>query len=430
MTRFDLIYFSLAPVAVPYLAYKSVVHGKYRESAPAMFGRGVADEDDALWKNGSVWVHAVSVGEVIAAKAMLPLLRREFAGTPVLLTTVTETGQAQARTLVPDLADAARYYPADFSWVVRRFAAKFRPRVFVLMETELWPNALRIASESGTRIFVVNGKISDKSYGSYRRLQGLMRDPLSRVAAFCMQTQIDADRAATLCGDPDRVFVTGNCKFDVPFKDVSDARAAELRAMCRVPDDAEVIMVGSTHPGEEQVMLDVMKMLAERRPNAVMLIAPRHPERFGAVWDMVVRSGFSARRVSDGSSAGDSGRLRVVLVDVMGVLAELYAISTVAVVAGSFVPGIGGHNLLEASYQGVPVVRGPYMEKQPDMVRILDGAEAAAVAHGADLGPALLNLLEHPANARAMGKCGRQAVLVNRGAAERNMQIIRRYMSA
>lgn len=426
MTGYDLFYLALAPIAGPLLAYKAAVRGKYRESVPAMFGRLLAAEDQPFWSRGCVWVHAVSFGEVVAAKAMLPLLRQKF-NIPILLTTVTETGQAQARTAVPALADAARYYPADFSWIVRRFVDVYKPRVVMLMETELWPNSLRAFSDAGARVFVANGKISANSFTNYRRLRPLLREPLSRVNAWCMQTERDAERVRALCGAAAPVFATGNCKFDVPFPDVSPERAAELRRMCGLEEGRPVVVVGSTHPGEEEFVLGGVRRFPPSCADAVTLLVPRHPERFGAVWKAIVDSGISAFRLSDGLRAGGE-KPRLVLVDKMGLLAQLYAIADVAVVAGSFVSGIGGHNLLEAAYHGVPVIRGPHMEQQPDMVRILDAADAAICSEGAALGETIVRLLDDASARREIGRRGREAVLANRGAAVRNMEIIERYL--
>ena len=427
MTAYDLLYLAAAPFYGPLLASKMIRRGKYRESLPAMFGRGLGSEIPDMWRGGSVWVHAVSVGEVVAAKAMLPLLRNRFEGMPLLLTTVTETGQAQARSLQPDLADAVRFFPADFSWIVRRFAQTYQPRVFITMETELWPNTIRVFADSGTRLFVFNGKISDKSHRNYRRLGGLFRTTLSRFSAFCMQTPVDAERMVDLCGDPTRVFVTGNCKFDAATDPPCSEATAALRAQCGIAPDARAIVVGSTHPGEEEIALAAFREVVAVNPNAVLLLVPRHPDRFGEVWDLIGRSGFPARRMSD-ETAACVGAPRVVLVDRMGILATLYAVGEIAVVAGSLVPGIGGHNLLEAAVHGVPVVYGPHMDKQPDMLRILAPERGGTQVDAAGLGSALCGLLAEPARASELGARGREAVLANRGSAAKNMEIMNRFL--
>lgn len=428
MTPYDFVYLAAAPLLLPVLAWKAWRRGKYRESAPAMLGLDLAKEDPKLWSGGCIWVHAVSVGETVAAQAMLPLLRDAYPDLPILLTTVTETGQARARaTFEGKLASAVRYFPADFSWVVRRFLATYRPRVLVLMETELWPNVLNLVARSGIPIVVMNGKISERSYRGYNRFRSLLRKPLGRVSAWCMQTEGDAARIGRLIGDGPGVHVTGNCKFDVPNETITGERRLELRQMLGLQEKARAVVAGSTHPGEEEVVIRAMRELKQHIPEAVILLVPRHPERFSEVWDFLAHSGLSVRRLSDGSTAGEAPA-DIVLVDRMGILSELYGVGEVAVVAGSLVPGIGGHNLLEAAVHGIPVVYGPWMYGQPDMVRILDEENGGTRSTPEELAGCLTDLMTNPALAREKGRLGREAVLRNRGAAHRNLDILKQLL--
>jgi 3-deoxy-D-manno-octulosonic-acid transferase len=424
--RFDLAYMSIMPLAGAMMAYKMWRKKKYRESAPAMLGLRLKDEDPEPWENGCVWVHAVSVGEVIAARAMLPLLREHFAPLPILLTTHTETGQAAARARPAGMADAVRYYPLDFSWIVQHYVDLFKPKVFIPMETELWPNALDILAKSGARIFTLNGKISEKSYKSYQRLGGLIRRPLSRITAFCVQTEMDGQRIAHLLGKAENIHVTGNCKFDVDFPVVDDEAKVRVAQELEMAWPGRWIIAGSTHQGEEQILLRAMAEVWEKLPTVQLALVPRHPERFQEVWNLLVQSGIPAMRASDGARTKEAAP-RVQLIDKMGVLTRLYALGEVAVVAGSFVPGIGGHNLLEAAAQAVPVVYGPYMKSQPDMARILSTENGGTVAAPENLGAALLDLLKSPADSKTKGEAGKKAYEANRGSALRNMEIIRQY---
>lgn len=427
MTRYDLAYLALAPLAGSVLVYKRMCHGKYRESAPAMFGRRLHQEPSDLWRKGSVWVHAVSVGEVIAAKAMLPLLRKQFPGLAILLTTHTETGQAQARSLDASVVDAVRFFPVDLSWVVQRFVQTYRPRIFICMETELWPNAIELIAAGGAKIFVLNGKISARSFRSYYRFRSILRRPLSRVSAFCMQTAADVERIAALSGSPDRIHLTGNCKFDALPEPLSDDSKALLRRETGLSFSAPAVIAGSTHQGEEEIVLRAWKTVLSKLLNPVLLLAPRHPERFNQAWEVICGSGIPARRLSDGTRSG-SGDERIILIDRMGILSRLYAVGSAAIVCGSLVPGIGGHNLLEAATHGVPVLYGPYMEKQPDMVRILSADHGGTQTSEASLAQDIIALLTDQEKAESLGGAAQAAANANKGSAARNMEIITRYL--
>ncbi len=424
MTLFDLAYLTLAPVALPGIVYRRVFYGKYRESLPGMFGRQWQRSDH--WAAGSLWVHAVSVGECMAAKALIPLLRKAFPELPCLLTTVTETGQAEARKLVPAQVDEVTFYPADLSWVVKRFLATYQPRLMVIMETELWPNALQLAAKSGTVIALANGRITEKSFRSYLRVRRFLREPLARIDAFCMQTNDDAQRIIALGAPPERVHVTGNCKFDIPYRPPSQERLEELRSMMHLSAEHPLIVVGSTHSGEEEIVLAAFRQVRASDPSVRLVLVPRHPERFEAVWQMLRRTEFRCLRVSDGARTDESseGSPDVVLVDRMGLLVDLYALATVALVAGSFVPGIGGHNLLEAAIHGVPVVYGPYMEKQPELTRILSPENGGVIAPPQSLHAVLSDFLASPERCRHHGELARRAAMSQHGAASKTVDII------
>jgi 3-deoxy-D-manno-octulosonic-acid transferase len=426
-TFFDIIYLGLAPVVIPILAWRALRKKKYRESTAGMLGGRLGQEDPEMWRNGCVWVHSVSVGETMAAKAMMPLLKARFPELPLLVTTVTETGQALARSLVPGCADAARYYPADFSWVVKKFADTYKPRIFILMETEIWPNALMHLADRGTRIVMMNGRISAKSFKSYNLFKKALRQPLGGVQAFCMQTQADADRMKVLSGRPDRVFTTGNCKFDTPVERLDAGAKDALRMSLGIAKGERVVVAGSTHPGEEEVVLAAFKEVQHAMPQTKLLLVPRHPERFAKVWSLLEGEGIAARRLSDGQETG-TGKAGVVLVDKMGLLVQLYGIADVALVAGSFVPGIGGHNVLEAAAHGTPVIYGPHMEKQPELARLLNEENGGTISDGEGLGRAILNLLNDSALAAEKGAQGLAVVQQNRGSAARNMEILERVL--
>lgn len=425
---YDAAYLAITPIAGGMMAYKMYSKGKYRESGPAMLGRTLKHDDANRWANGSIWVHAVSVGEVTAAKAMLPLLRQQFPGLPILLTTHTETGQAAARDLPPEFTDSIAYYPLDYSWVVRRFVQHYKPRIFIPMETELWPNALDIISQSGANIFTLNGKMSERSYRRYQKIGSLIRRPLSRVTAFCVQTDSDRHRIATLLGSSSNVHVTGNCKFDVDIATPDENEKRALVAQLGMQWPARWTVAGSTHPGEEELIMAAMRKVWKSCPKVRLAIVPRHPERFAEVWQYLNNQGLAVARTSD-APQGDSTFAQVLLVDKMGVLTSLYSLAEVALVAGSFNPKVGGHNLLEAAAHAVPVVYGPHMKSQPDMARILSPENGGTIATPDTLADRLITLLTNPEQARKKGLDGKAAYLANRGSAERNMEILKMYLA-
>ncbi|MCX7011074.1 MAG: 3-deoxy-D-manno-octulosonic acid transferase, partial [Candidatus Sumerlaeota bacterium] len=216
MTRFDWLYLAASPLVLPVLGWRRLARGKYRESAAGMLGRGPQWKNPKAYPGGTVWMHAVSAGEVTAAKAVAPHLKSALPQWPLVASTVTETGQAAARRSLTE-AEEVFYFPLDLSWNVRKFIARFRPRVAVLFEAELWPNFLLETTGAGAAVFLLNGRMSERSFARYRKLRTLLAPPLRRIRAFCMQTEDDAARVEEIVGRRDHVFVTGNCKFDADF---------------------------------------------------------------------------------------------------------------------------------------------------------------------------------------------------------------------
>ncbi|HUT24157.1 MAG TPA: 3-deoxy-D-manno-octulosonic acid transferase [Sumerlaeia bacterium] len=426
LTRFDLVYYLAAPIALPYFAYRAVRRGKYRESARGMLGLGLPDRDHRhRYRNGSIWIHAVSVGETVAAKSIAPHAAEIAPGLPLVATTITETGQAHARKILTEAAEVS-YFPVDLSWNVRRFLRCFKPRVFIMMETELWPNFLTLAAKGGAEIFMVNGKLSEKSFRGYRRGRAGLRPAFNAIRAFCMQTEADAERMRELCGRPGDVYVTGNCKFDVPFAVLSPEAAEGVRRQYGIGPPRPCVVVGSTHPGEEEIVLDAFAEARRTIPDLQMILSPRHPERFQEVATLCRKhkAGFEVSR----ATAPRVESPDVLVLDTMGELARVYGLGDVAVVAGSFVP-IGGHNLLEAAAHAVPVVVGPHMRAQKEIDRLFVGGESGCVRCDATtLAATLVNLFRDPARRREIGAQARQTAEKNQGSAPASVEVIKRYL--
>jgi 3-deoxy-D-manno-octulosonic-acid transferase len=425
ITRYDALYYALSPIVVPYIAWRWARKRKYSQSGPAMFGRGL-NSNGAVphFQSGSVWIHAVSVGEVAAARALEPGLRDLFPQLPIVLSTTTETGQEAARKQVPK-ADVHTYFPADLSWNVRKFMNAFRPKIIVLMETEIWPNFLTIARASGARIFLANGKLSDRSFPRYRAMKPLLAPVLQNISGFCVQTGEDARRFAEVGVAPERIRVTGNCKFDLAIEPLSAEERARMRNDLGLDASQPVIVAGSTHRGEEEIVFKAFDEVLRTAPSAALVLAPRHPERFVEVADLARTCGYRVARASEGPPAEPS---QVVILDKMGVLARTYGIGDVAIVAGSFCE-IGGHNLLEAAAHGVPVIYGPNMRSQRELAESFRRASAGTQTSPGELGNVLVRFL-HDADLRGReGEKAFQVLLANRGSAHRTVSAIHEFLN-
>lgn len=423
-TRYDLAYYAAAPLAAPLIAWKWARRGKYSNSAPGMFGRDLpraGSAEAARFAGGSIWLHAVSVGEVAAAKAIEPGLRAAFPGLPLVLSVVTETGFEAARRSIPS-ADAHTFFPADLSWNVSRFLEAYRPRVVVIMETEIWPNFITLSARRGADVFLVNAKISDRSFPRYRRARGLLAPVFDSLAGVIAQTEEDAERFRGLGVAPERVKAVGNVKFDLRIAALTREERAAGRAELGLTPDRPVVIAGSTHEGEEKLMLAAFRRVLEVIPGAAMIICPRHPERFNAVAELIARERFSLRRASALEAGSSEKAPQVVLLDKMGALARAYGLCEAAIVAGSFCQ-VGGHNLLEPAAHGVPVIYGPNMKSQREMARLFEMRHAGIQVRGvAGLALAIIERLGDPVRGEAWGDKARRALEENQGAAGRAIE--------
>ena len=425
MTRYDWFYLAALPALAPWLAWRRWVKGKYSESAAGMMGRRLPTGQAAeAYRDGSLWIHAVSVGEVAAARAVADGLRSLAPGLPLVVSTVTETGQAAARKAFP--GDTVIYYPADLSSVVRRFQQTYRPKVFILMETELWPNFLMLAAERGTRCFMINAELSDRSFPRYLRMRGLLAPALGALEGVCAQTERYAERFAQLGIPRDRIRVTGNCKFDLDYPTLTEPERRDLAAQFGLGEGRRWIVAGSTHPGEEEMILSAFQAVLREVPEAGLLLCPRHPERFDEVAAQAAATGLRTGRASQPDPSADP---QVVILDRMGVLAKSYGLGVAAIVAGSFCP-VGGHNLLEAAAHRIPVIYGPDMHSQPQIQRLFSQAGAGLQIPAEALGSTLLNLLRDEPLRRQHGQRAHAVIEANRGSAARSVQAVGQWLNA
>jgi 3-deoxy-D-manno-octulosonic-acid transferase len=373
---------------------------------------------------GSVWVHAVSVGEVQASAALVMTLRERYPGIPVVVTTLTPTGAVRARSLFKDLAQV-RYIPFDLPGSVRRFFKRVQPRLAVIFETELWPNLYHQCGQRRIPLVLASARISPRSVSRYRRLGSLFRDTLSRGVVVAAQGEGDADRFRSLGADPASTHVTGNIKFDfsVPL-DIGE-RGRRLREFYAA--ERPMWVAGSTHGGEEEIILEAHRIVRGAHPRSLLVLVPRHPPRFDEVAHGLQRAGIRFVRRSQrlGEKAGAAATSAdVLLADTLGELLDFYAAADVAFVGGSLVP-VGGHNLLEPAALGLPILTGPHNANSADIAKLLIARGAAEVVHDADeLAGRVSMLLSDPGERDRIGTIARDSVDSNRGALAKLLGLI------
>jgi 3-deoxy-D-manno-octulosonic-acid transferase len=371
------------------------------------------------------WVHAVSVGEAIAAAPLVEGLRRSHPELPLVVSTVTETGARLVRQRFATVA-THRYFPLDLPGAVRRVVDSISPAFFVAMETELWPNVLRALAARGVPTMIANGRLSDRSFRRYRLLRGAMRGVLDHVGVFGMQSDEDARRVIALGAAPERVVVTGNVKHE-PLPD--PAGVADLwHRLLGLRAGQPVWIAGSTHRGEEESVLAAYEEVRGTHPGLVLVLAPRHPERVPDVVALVSGRGLRAVRRTTLPTAAGGGPPPVIVLDTIGELAQLYGVADVVYVGGSLVP-LGGHNVLEPAFRGKPVLFGPHTHNFRDAAALLlEGGGALVVADAAGLARAVAGLLEDPDRRARVGEAARQAAATRHGAVQATLDLIERYL--
>lgn len=369
-----------------------------------------------------VWLHGVSVGEIAGAQPLVRQLHERLPHTPLILSTGTETGQAVARRLyAPD--NIVMYYPLDAPWAVSRYLDHLRPALFVALETEIWPNFLTAASERGVRLALVNGRLSDQSFRRYLKLSSQLKYIIGLFDIIGASSEEDARRFVALGASPEKVFCTGNTKFERRADPAAQAQAQACRALLRLADEP-VFLAASTHPGEEETVIAAYQELRRPFPALRLLLAPRHPERAGAVGQLLSRAGLpyqSWRQMKDGAP---QAREAVVLIDTVGDLFALYGLAHLVFVGGSLVPH-GGQNILEPAAWGKVPLYGPHLGNFRAAQRLLEEVRAGIkLADAADLVRLGHYCLDHPAEMRQRGQEGQKALAAHQGASRRQADLL------
>ena len=418
------LYSILAVVALvlasPWLLYQALRYRKYVASLPQRLGLlPVSLNVDG---DRSIWVHAVSDGEVLSVRPLLAALRVRYPDLRLVLSTTTMAGQLLARRSVRE-ADDVFFFPIDLGPIVRRTLDVVKPRLFVTVETELWPVMLRECRLRGVKTMVVNGRLSSRSFPRYRLVRPLMRRVLQDVDRFCVQSDEAARRFAEIGADPARIMVTGSLKFDAVDAGPGVRGRDRVLRYFRLQASRPLLVAGSTMRGEDAAVLRAFRRVRASLPTAMLLIAPRHPERFDEVEQLCREEGWKTQRRTalaiDAEPSAD-----VVVLDTIGELAALYQLATVVFVGGSLVP-TGGHNVLEPAVFGKPIIFGPYMDNFREIADACVAAEAAVrLDDEGQLEDEVVRLLTDPVKRARLGAAARALLEANRGANDRTMAVI------
>ncbi len=411
----------LAAVLSPWFLYQAVRYRKYIGSLTQRMGRlPVSFNLDA---DESIWIHAVSVGEALMVRALVGDLRERYPHLKVFLSTTTLTGQQIAKRIQG--VDGVFFFPFDLPIFVNRTLRLVRPRLFIMMETEIWPNLLRRCRKLGIRTILVNGRISSRSYPRYRLARPFFRAVLADINRLCMQSDESARRITDIGANPGRVTVTGSLKFDsleTPAMAAGRGASRVLRYF-RIPPGRPVFMAASTFKGEEAAVLDAFAVVRRAAPGALAVIAPRKPERFAEAEALASAEGLRVVRRS-ALAVDAEPRADVVILDSMGELAHLFPVATVVFVGGSLVAQ-GGHNILEPAVHGKPIVFGPHMENFAEIsATFLRNQAAIQVADAASLIDVVARLMSDSVERARLGAAARALVEANRGAKVRTLDAI------
>ena len=420
---YSVLVLAVAVIASPWFVYQALRYKKYVGSLRQRMGYlPVSFNMDA---DRSIWIHAVSVGEVLTARPLISDLKRRYPELRMFLSTTTLAGQQLARRNVPDV-DAVFYFPFDLGIFVRRTLDLVRPRLFVMMETEIWPNLLRECRARGIKSAIVNGRLSPKSFPRYRMVRPMMRRVLDDIDKFCVQSEESARRFIELGADPGRVVVTGSLKFDsldLPSTALQARARDRVLRYFRVPPSRPVIMAGSTMKGEEAAVFRAFRRVRSTAPNALLILAPRNPERFAEAEQLARAEGWKVARRSDLAIDAEP-RVDIVVLDTIGELATLYQVATVVFVGGSLV-ATGGHNVLEPAVFGKPIIFGPHMENFFEIAdAFVSNGGGVQIAGEHELEEAFISLMGDPVRRARLGAAARALVEANRGAKEKSVSVL------
>ena len=426
----DLLILLSASFLLPFFWLKRIITKQESYGIRERLGFYEDGKFEGLQNKKIIWIHAASVGETHVALLLVRRIREGYPDHAIMITNMTKNGQLVAQH--SELVDISLLFPVDLSFVIERLLKLVHPELVIIVETELWPNFIRLVSQGEIPLVLVNGRVSDRSFPRYRSLRFLLKPILGGFSAFCMQSQEDMERIAVLGAPSEKVENTGNLKFDHSLEDVTEEEVQQRKKRYRLPKDVAILVAGSTHEGEEKQLLETYRQVASKVDRRLLLVLiPRHPERKRDVQTQLKDSGFkyrlrsSLRENDDLISPGE-----ILLVDTLGEVLDLYSVADLVFVGGSLIP-IGGHNLLEAALLAKPVLFGPFVQNFKEIsAKLIRAGAGIKVANQQDLVQKMTLMLNDPARCRAMGEAGRSLFVENSGATERTMRHIARYMNS
>ena len=410
---------------LPYYTYRLFTEKGFSRRFRQSLGRVHNKEIEKVMRKDCIWIHGASVGEIVATSPLVKQIRQEMPDRPILVSAFTVGGYNMAKQIIPE-ADAIIFFPLDLPFVAESMVKRIHPGIFMPVETELWPNFLRAIRERHIPVMMVNGRISEKSVKTYRYLYGIWDDMLSTVSRFCMQSSIDADYIYSLGADKNKIFVTGNTKFDQTYAEVTPEDYSRYKEELGLNNTYPIIMAGSTHPGEEKALFDAFKKVREKYADARLVIAPRKVNRADEISKLASTYGFET---GYRSKMLENSALRkgypVVLLDTIGELGRIYAIGDVVFVGGSLCK-TGGHNVLEPAAHAKPIIVGPNMQNFKDSYSLLSKVGACKMVNNvAELANEMLDIIGNDERREKMGAASLQVIKENRGADIRSIHYLK-----
>jgi 3-deoxy-D-manno-octulosonic-acid transferase len=421
---YDVILVLYALCILPRFLWQWCILGKYRETLKQRFGFTLP-QVNLFPGEKLLWIHAISMGETRAIIPLFYRLRTEFPHLKIVISSTTETGHAEAKRSMPEAA-AHFFLPFDFSWNIKKFMRHLRPSYLLLVESDLWYHLISEAHNQGARIFLVNGKISERSFRRFQKIPGFTKRLFQHFDLLCVQNALYRERFEKLgaCNP----YVTGNIKLDVSLKPMSSVERRSFQEELGISDSDRVLVLGSTHEPEEEQLLSALEPVWKAVPDLKVVIVPRHPERFSKVAALLQERNVPTLIYSkrDQKRGGE----KVILIDAMGKLTTCYQIAEIAIVGGSFISTVGGHNIFEPICYGAPVLFGPHMHSQPDFLQLITKADAGAQITLEQLPKTLLDWLQHPETRSHYVAAGQTLVEEVKGSLQRTWDRLLNYFNS